>query len=94
MGGGACVKVEIDESKFVKRKYNCGRHVVGEWVLGDMEHTSPRCFLRVVKKRHMDTRSPISYILRYWSHDDSIHRKNMWPVAMYQLTLEEFKYGR
>lgn len=35
--GGVCVQVEIDESKLDKRKYNPGRHVDGEWVLGGVD---------------------------------------------------------
>ena len=34
MIGGPGQIVEIDESKFGKRKYHCGRRVVGKWVLG------------------------------------------------------------
>ena len=35
--GGQGVEVEIDESKFGKRKYNRGRLVEGHWVFGGME---------------------------------------------------------
>jgi hypothetical protein len=33
------VIVEVDESKFGKRKYNRGKHVEGTWVIGGIERT-------------------------------------------------------
>jgi transposase-like protein len=39
--GGDCV-VEIDESKFGKRKYSRGHHVDGVWVLGMIERTGQK----------------------------------------------------
>src|SRR5271155_3811847 len=35
--GGICVEVELDESKFGKRKYDRGHAVEGVWVLGGVE---------------------------------------------------------
>ena len=35
--GGNGVEVEIDESKFGKRKYHCGHKVEGQWVFGGRE---------------------------------------------------------
>ena len=32
--GGVGEIVEVDESKFGKRKYNTGKRVVGKWILG------------------------------------------------------------
>ena len=42
--GWAGVEVEIDESKFGKRKYNGGRVVDGHWVFGGTERRSRECF--------------------------------------------------
>ena len=43
--GGPGHMVEIDESKFGKRKYNHSRRVVGKWIFGGYCHKSSECFL-------------------------------------------------
>lgn len=55
MVGGPGITVEIDESKFGKRKFNRGRLVVGAWVFGVVERGSKRCFMRVVPDRGAQT---------------------------------------
>ncbi|XP_073996546.1 uncharacterized protein [Rhodnius prolixus] len=55
MLGGVGKIVEIDESKFGKRKYNRGKHVDGRWVFGGVERGSNKCFFRVVETRDKDT---------------------------------------
>lgn len=57
--------VEIDESKFGKRKYNRGHHVEGQWVFGGVERTTGKFFLVPVEKRDKETLIPIiqKYIL-------------------------------
>ena len=40
--------VEIDESKFGKRKYNRGRMVDGHWVFGGIERGTTKSFMVVV----------------------------------------------
>ena len=48
--GGPGVTVEIDESKFGKRKYNRGKHIDGVWVFGGIERDNKaNCFLLCVK---------------------------------------------
>ena len=54
--GGNDRIIEIDESKFGKRKYNRGHHVEGVWVLGAVEKSeSRRIRLTVVDDRSMPT---------------------------------------
>ncbi|EPR78318.1 hypothetical protein SLOPH_1875 [Spraguea lophii 42_110] len=53
--GGKRVIVEIDESKFGKRKYNRGHRVEGTWILGAVERTGKRkIVLQPVIKRNKE----------------------------------------
>ena len=58
LGGNGKV-VQIDESKFGKRKYHRGHHVEGQWVFGGIEQDSRKCFLVAVEKRDEHTLLPI-----------------------------------
>lgn len=53
--GGLGKTVEIDESKFGKRKYNRGHRVEGQWVFGGVERGSGRTFLVPVRDRTAET---------------------------------------
>lgn len=57
---GESIVVEIDESKFGKRKYHRGHRVEGVWVFGMVEITSEkRLFLTTVPNRTASTLLPI-----------------------------------
>ena len=47
--------VQIDKSKFGKRKYHSGHHVEGQWVFGGIESDSRKSFLIPVDKRDEQT---------------------------------------
>jgi transposase-like protein len=54
--GGEGIIVEVDESKFGKRKYNRGKRIEGTWVIGGIERTCERkFFVRAVENRNHDT---------------------------------------
>ena len=61
--GGPNKTVEIDESKFGRRKYHRGHPVKGQWVFGGVERESGRTFLVAVPDRTADT---LVAIIRDW----------------------------
>ena len=61
--GGPGIEVEIDESKFGRRKYNRGRYVDGHWVFGGTQRITGDCFLVEVSRR--DAATLMSIINQY-----------------------------
>ncbi|KAJ4425501.1 hypothetical protein ANN_27695 [Periplaneta americana] len=54
--GGPGTIVEIDESKFGRRKYNRGRLIEGQWVFGGVERGNPtNFFMEPVQNRDAET---------------------------------------
>jgi transposase-like protein len=53
--GGPNQTVEIDDSKFGRRKYHRGHTVQGQWVFGGIERESGRLFLVPITDRTADT---------------------------------------
>jgi len=74
--GGDGVVVEIDESKFGKRKYNRGHHVDGVWVFGMVERTEERRIILVsVPNRSAETLTQLAQ--RYIEQSSTIY-SDMW----------------
>ena len=57
--GGIGLSVEIDESKFGKRKYNRGRVIEGQWGLGGICRETKQVFMTTVPSRDKNTLLPI-----------------------------------
>lgn len=53
--GGEGTIVEMDESKFGKRKYNVGRVIEGQWVFNGLCRETRSCFMVPVEKQDNDT---------------------------------------
>lgn len=73
--GGPGLHVEIDESKFAKRKYNRGRRVEGQWVFGGVERESGKCFMIPVEKRN---RTTLFRAITEWIKPGSIIISDCW----------------
>jgi transposase-like protein len=68
--------VQIDESKFGKRKYNRGHRVEGVWVVGGVEKTRERkVFLATVPKRDADT---LEMLIKAYVKPGSIITTDCW----------------
>ena len=67
--------MQIDESKFGKRKYHRGHHVEGQWVFGGIEEDSRKCFLVAVEKRDEATLLPI---IQKWIEPGTIIVSDCW----------------
>lgn len=74
--GGKNVIVQIDESKFGRRKYNRGHHVEGVWIFGGVEKTPERkMFLVQVPDRSEETL--LHYIQKHVAPDSIIY-SDLW----------------
>jgi len=74
--GGPGIVVEIDESKFGKRKYNRGHRVEGSWVFGGVERTPERrVFVTAVPDRKTKT---LLEIIRQNVEEGSIIYSDCW----------------
>ena len=74
--GGNGVEVEIDESKFGKRKYHKGHRVEGQWVFGGREKYNKKKFFMIpVHNRKQNTLIPI---IKKWIKPGSIIHSDCW----------------
>ena len=71
--GGTGKIVEIDESKFGRRKYHWGHHVDGQWIFGGYEVESGKCLL--VPKR---TESTLVSFIKEWILPGTTIRSDCW----------------
>jgi len=51
--------VEIDEAKFGRQKYNCGRLINGQWLFGSIERTTKKIFVLPVPYRKTEVLLPL-----------------------------------
>ena len=63
--GGPGSVVEVDESKFGKRKYNRGRVVDGHWILGGLERGTGQCFYEICPDNKRTEQVLLPIILKY-----------------------------
>jgi hypothetical protein len=75
MVGGQNKTVEIDESKFCKRKYNRGHRVTGQWVFGGVERESGATFLVPVERRDAAT---LTALIHKWIHPGTTIISDCW----------------
>ena len=73
--GGEGTIVQIDESKFGKRKYHRGHHVEGQWVFGGIEQESRKCFMVAVDKRDEATLLPL---IESWIEPGTVILSDCW----------------
>ena len=73
--GGPNKTVEIDESKFGRRKYHRGHPVKGQWVFGGVERESGITFLVPVPDRTSDT---LMAIIRDWIEPGTTVISDSW----------------
>jgi len=84
--GGEGKTVQIDESKFGKRKYHRGHCVEGQWVFGGIENDSRKCFLVAMEKRDEATLLPI---IQQWIEPGTIIISDCWKAYC---NLEKYGY--
>ena len=74
--GGNGVEVEIDESKFGKRKYHRGHKVEGQWVFGGRKkYNKHKIFMIPVHNRKATTLLPL---IKKWIAPGSIIHSDCW----------------
>ncbi|KAI4292777.1 hypothetical protein PAPHI01_2051 [Pancytospora philotis] len=75
--GGPVVVVEVDESKFGKRKFNRGHRVEGTWVLGAVEKASTRRIMIIMLLIENRPKETLLGQLAKYVHPESRMRSDM-----------------
>lgn len=88
MIGGENIVVEIDESKFGKRKYHRGHKVEGVWILGMVERGTEKRKLILIPVEKRDAITLTNLILKYVKPGSIIYT-DMWKGYS---TLSKFDY--
>lgn len=73
--GGPGSIVEIDESKFGKRKHHRGHRVEGQWVFGGVERSTGRVFMVPVERRDKAT---LLAVIRQWILPGTTIHSDCW----------------
>lgn len=73
--GGSGFTVEIDESKFGKRKYNVGRVIEGQWVFGGICRETREFFFVPVAERNSET---LLAVIKEYIHEGSTIISDCW----------------
>jgi len=81
--GGPKKTVEIDESKFGRRKHHGGHPVKGQWVLGGIERESCKTFLVQVPDRTADT---LMAVINAWLEPGTTVISDCWGAYRHQDT--------
>ena len=84
--GGEGKVVQIDESKFGKRKYHRGHRVEGQWVFGGIENESRKSFMVAVEKRDERTLLPV---IKKWIKPGTLIISDCWKAY---INLEKHGY--
>jgi len=70
--GGPGLTVEVDESKFGKRKYNKGRLVEGQWVVGGICRETKEVFLAPCPQKQRDAATLLTIINNHVNKQSTI----------------------
>jgi transposase-like protein len=90
MIGGVGKVIEVDESKFGRRKYRRSRYVKGQWVFGGVERGSGRTFLETVNDRSAET---LIELIKKWIRPGTTLVTDCW-AAYRSLPDEGFNHLR
>ena len=64
--GGVGEIVEVYESKFGKRKYNCRKRVIGKWILGGIQRSNGQLFMVECKNNKRDHNTLMRAIIEHF----------------------------